>query len=303
MATQEARPGADFADTETVDRVAVSAVARHEGILRYRRSYWAKMALGISVTLIIAYLLIDVEPRHNGGSWLGYTLGTAGVGLILWLTMLGVRKRAMTPGRWSLKGWTSAHVYLGLSLVVIGTLHTGFQLGWNVHTLAWVLMMIVIVTGIFGISVYGVLPRQLSTNRDETTEAQMLETVTDIDRQLFDLAQPLEAGSAAIVQEALDETPFDGGIWQRLSGRYRGGGTMRALADFRSRTSAGDHPHDDLYDSLEALLARKHAALSRIRRHLRIKALLQIWLYIHVPMTFALLAALSAHIISVFFYW
>ena len=74
--------------------------------------------------------------------------------LILWLALLGIRKRAMTRGRWSLKAWTSAHVYLGLALIVIATLHTGFQFGWNVHTLAYVLMMLVIVSGIYGISVY-----------------------------------------------------------------------------------------------------------------------------------------------------
>ena len=43
--------------------------------------------------------------------------------------------------------------------------------------------------------------------------------------------------------------------------------------------------------------------LARLRRHLRLKALLEIWLYVHVPATFALLAALTAHIVSVFFYW
>ena len=51
------------------------------------------------------------------------------------------------------------------------------------------------------------------------------------------------------------------------------------------------------------LLERKEAALSLIRQHLRYKALLEVWLYIHIPMTFALIAALAAHIISVFFYW
>ena len=51
------------------------------------------------------------------------------------------------------------------------------------------------------------------------------------------------------------------------------------------------------------LLKQKEAALTRLRRHLRIRALLEIWLYVHVPLTFALIAALSAHIISVFFYW
>src|SRR3546814_7069282 len=86
----------------------------------------------------------------NGGSWYGYTLGTIGAGLILWLTALGYRKRKMTNDYWSLTAWTSAHVYLGLSLMVVGTWHTGFQLGWNVHTLAWALMMPVILSVLYG---------------------------------------------------------------------------------------------------------------------------------------------------------
>ena len=56
-------------------------------------------------------------------------------------------------------------------------------------------------------------------------------------------------------------------------------------------------------ESVVGLLERKAAALARIRRHLRIKALLEVWLYVHVPVTFALIAALAAHIVSVFFYW
>jgi len=44
-------------------------------------------------------------------------------------------------------------------------------------------------------------------------------------------------------------------------------------------------------------------ALSNIRRHLQLKAQLEIWLYFHVPVTFALIAALTAHVVSVFFYW
>jgi hypothetical protein len=76
-----------------------------------------------------------------------------------------------------LKAWTSAHVYLGLSLVVVGTLHTGFQFGWNVHTLAYVLMMLVILSGVWGISVYASLPAKLAGNRRGMTKGQMLDAL------------------------------------------------------------------------------------------------------------------------------
>ena len=48
---------------------------------------------------------------------------------------------------------------------------------------------------------------------------------------------------------------------------------------------------------------RKAALLERARRDMHQKAMLEIWRSLHIPFTFGLLAALIAHIISVFFYW
>ena len=275
----------------------------HDGFLRHANFRWLKIATLLCLASIASYLLIDVTPRHNGGSWYGYTMGTIGVLLILWLTLLGLRKRAMTRGRWSLKAWTSAHVYLGLSLIVIATLHTGFQLGWNVHTLAYALMMLVILSGMFGITVYATLPAALSNNRAEMTQVQMLDAVRAIDRQLHDAAQPLAHDKAVLVRQSLEQDPFGGSLFNRLSGRYPRCATARAQAALRQWT--GDQPDtgDDPLERIDALLERKQAMLARLRLHLKLKALLEIWLYIHVPATFALLAALTAHIVSVFFYW
>ena len=275
----------------------------HTSFLSHRGFLWAKIALFLSLTTLVGYWLIDVSPRHNGGSWYGYTLGTIGLLIILWLTLLGVRKRAMTTGSWSLKAWTSAHVYLGLSLAVIGTLHSGFQLGWNVHTLAWALMMLVIVSGIWGITVYATLPSALSNNREERTQAQMLEDIRSLDRQLYDAAQPLLPADAATVRSSLDQDPFAGSLLARLTGRYPRCATTRAQASIRTHT--GQHPDfgTDPLEKIDNLLGRKSAALTRLRRHLKLKALLEVWLYFHVPLTFALIAALGAHVVSVFFYW
>ena len=67
--------------------------ASHESFLAHRAYFWARVAGFASLFVIITYLLVDVEPRHNGGSWYGYTLGTIGAGLIVWLAWLGIRKR------------------------------------------------------------------------------------------------------------------------------------------------------------------------------------------------------------------
>ncbi|WP_340266020.1 hypothetical protein [Sphingobium mellinum] len=275
----------------------------HDGFLRHANFRWLKIATILCLLVIASYMMIDITPHHNGGSWYGYTLGTIGVALILWLTLLGLRKRAMTRGRWSLKAWTSAHVYLGLSLIVIGTLHTGFQLGWNVHTLAYVLMMLVILSGLFGITVYAVLPTALSNNRAEMTQVQMLEAIRAIDRQLHDAAQPLPQTQAALVRQSLEQDPFGGGLIARLSGRYPRCATARAQASLRHWTADQPDTGNVPVEKVDALLERKQAMLARLRRHLKYKALLEIWLYVHVPATFALIAALTAHIVSVFFYW
>lgn len=284
-------------------KAEVGEAVAHEGFLRYRRFRWFKTALAISIVLVVLYLIVDVQPRHNGGSWLGYTLGTIGAALIVWLSMLGIRKRAITRGRWSLKAWTSAHVYLGLALIVIGSLHTGFQFGWNVHTLAYVLMMLVIVSGIYGISVYAMLPQGLSDARSEMTGPQMIDAVNSLDKQIQSAAQPLSDADSEVVLGSLGEDPFGGGVWRRLAGSYPRCGNRRALQIMRGRLAQTSGKQAEAVEQVVTLLERKAAALQRVRGYVQRRALLEIWLYVHIPLTFVLIAALLAHIISVFFYW
>jgi hypothetical protein len=268
----------------------------HESFLRHRGMRWFKIALALSLIAILGYAMADVKPRPNGGSWYGYKLGTIAALLIVWLSLLGVRKRAMTAGAWSLKAWTSAHVYLGLSLIVIATLHTGFQFGWNVHTLAYALMILVIASGVYGIVVYATLPSALSNNRREMTKREMVEALAAIDRQLDQAAQPLEREQADWVIAALAQDPFGYGVVTRLSGHYRDDRTQAAIEAFAGAPG-------EAQQQVRALLGKRLAQLLQIRRHVRLKAMLEVWLYVHVPATVALLAALAAHIVSVFYYW
>ncbi len=273
--------------------------ADHVSFLKHKKFRWLWIAVLLCMASIAGYALIDQEPRPNGGSWYGYTLGTIGLMLIVWLSLLGIRKRKMTAGQWSLKAWTSAHVYLGLALIVVGTLHTGFQVGWNVHTLAYFLMLTVIISGIYGVIVYAALPSTLSSNRNELTRAQMLEALTALDRQLESAAQPLDRQQSDLVISALGQDVFYGGLFARLAGAYPRCATNRALKSLPETSGQTDDPEE----RVRALLTKRSDQLGQIRRHLRIRAMLEIWLFVHIPATIALLAALLAHVVSVFFYW
>ncbi len=277
--------------------------ATHESFLRHGRFLFLRVSLLLCGAAILAYVFQDAHPRPSGGTWLGYTLGTVGALLIVWLALLGIRKRAITAGHYSLKAWVSAHVYLGLSLIVIATLHTGFQFGWNVHTLAYGLMLLVIVSGAIGVWAYATLPSALSNNRGETTRKQMLAQIAALDEQILEAAQPLSRQNADLVRLSLEETDIGGGFWRRLLGRYGDCANLEAMERLDAALPHADRREAPALVKVEALMARKAEALALARRQMHITAMLEAWLFVHVPATFALLAALTAHIVSVFLYW
>jgi hypothetical protein len=143
---------------------------------------WFKAAVVLATLAAAAYLFHEPPLKAYGGTWLGYTLGTIGALLILWLIAYGVRKRSYRSTLGTLQGWLSAHVYLGTALVIVVTLHTGFELGWNVHTLAYVLMLAVVVSGMYGVVIYVRVPGALTANLGEDTLDSILLRIADIDR-------------------------------------------------------------------------------------------------------------------------
>jgi hypothetical protein len=50
------------------------------------------------------------------------------------------------------------------------------------------------------------------------------------------------------------------------------------------------------------LLGRKQALLERVRRDVRYKALMDVWLFFHIPLAFASVVAVAVHVVIVF-YW
>ena len=281
----------------------IRARMRHRTILEYKHYRYLKLAVLVVIASIAAYAIYTTPFGRYGGTPAGYALGTAGALLILWLMWFGIRKRRYRGSSGNIQGWLSGHVYLGATLIVIATLHTGFQVGWNVHTLAYVLMLLVIFSGFYGLYVYIRVPQLMTENLGEDTLDSIILKIADIDREARRLGVGMPDNINQAIQDSVQNTRIGGGTLAQLSGRVRNCPTTTAVTTIQAsvRQFKGDEGRNskDLY----ALMLRKQKLVERARIDVRYKAILDFWLFLHVPLSLALLAALTAHIIAVFFYW
>ena len=263
-----------------------------------------KSATLISLSAAIAYAVHDPGGRPGGGTWLGYGLGALSVALIAWLAWFGIRKRRF-KGYGLVHGWLSAHIYFGLSLLVVATLHTGFHFGWNVHTLAYALMVVVIVSGAFGAMAYSVLPPLSLKNRGAQSTEGLTSEIVSIDREVRQLSIALNDKLSSLLADATEPPRFGGSLRRLLTGNDPKCPTSLSLSHIERAAASGAVTLEEgaVYASLARLLGRKLRLLERARRDVRYRAIRDIWLFLHVPLTFGLIAALIAHIFSIFFFW
>lgn len=298
----------------------------HENILKYRaaRYLWWSLALGAGG--IVLFLSQDATEPRNGGTWQGYVLGTVGALLIVWLSVLGLRKRSYRGRLGGVQGWTSAHVYFGTMLLLVVTLHCAGQFGWNIHTLAYALMCLVIVSGGFGMYTYLVYPRRLSDIRSGGSREALFGELFELDKRGRELARQCEPEVQSAVLSGIARTALGGGVLAQLFARDRSRfiGNAAETSD-ELRAAASSMPNLDqqavidivaarvprankrtevaTLQALLSLLSRRQAILRRLRNDVALQGWLRVWLYVHVPITFGLLAALTAHIVSTFVYW
>ncbi|MGJ8670434.1 MAG: hypothetical protein ACSHXK_13155 [Oceanococcus sp.] len=316
-------------------------MALHESFLTHRSSIWLKFAILLCALCGALYVWHDPLDGPNGGTWLGYTLGTIGAVLIIWLALLGARKRSYRSNMGTVKGWTSAHVWLGLSLIIVATLHSGFQFGWNIHTFAWALMVLVIASGLWGVVAYVRYPDKITAAKNSMVAEDMVREIAELDQQMLSIASGLGKETHERTLRSLNRTQIGGGFWQQVAGVEISGGFAEGLAgrlreeleksalsrapkmqknedaeeqgkkvnatfmfvaaDFVS-AEQNEKQRDNRRKLLD-LLSRKKALVTNLNADITRRARMSLWLYFHVPLTIALIASLIVHVISVFLYW
>ena len=271
--------------------------------LTYRSGRWLWISLASALVLVLHYLYYRSRTVAYGGTVEGLLYGVAGTGLIAILMYLGIRKRSYSSSSGTLQGWVSAHVYLGLLTLLIIPMHAGFRFGWDVHTLAYVLLVVVVLSGIVGIVLYRNIPSRL-TKFEAGQQADKIDG--EIGRLLVDMRALVKDKSDALVQlyksevAALQEARLQG--WSLL---LRGQGSdLLALrsADLAKKVSSIPSEDQAAFQILSQLLLKKAQLELNLMRQMRLRNALQAWLYVHVPMSIALVVTVGLHLVMVFVY-
>ncbi len=289
-----------------------------ENLLKYKKYRYLSLSLILIVSAAVIYLTQGIEQPANGGTWQGYTLGIFSAFLVLLLTYLGIRKRSYSSRMGTVEGWTSAHVFLGTSLLLIATLHAAFQVGWNIHTLAYVLMIAVILSGFYGLFTYLHYPQVMSKNNNGGSQESWLQELAQIDDEIKNRSGSCRAEIRLLVLSAIENTKISGGLFSQLtrsdnskikiqseSDKYTSNKNQERVISYLARAlpNSLNHAEASAIDGILSKFSRRQRLLKIIKRNLQIKAYLKVWLLFHVPLTIALLAALTVHILVVFIYW
>ncbi|MDP2808748.1 MAG: hypothetical protein Q8O34_01220 [Rhodocyclaceae bacterium] len=270
-------------------------------LLEFNRYRYLKAAGLLAVLAVTAYALHRPPVAPYGGTWLGYALGTVAALLVFFQLWLGVRRRHH-EGSGRLQGWVSAHVYLGAALVVLATLHSGFQLGWNIHSLAYVLMLAMLATGLYGVFAYLRIPRQMTDNMGEDSFQDLLLKIADLDERAREHALHLSDEASALAIRAIEQTSVGGNVFRLLSGHHPDCPTRQALSRLHERSDPPDAAESARRRELYSILLRKESLLLRARRDVAFRTRLEFWLYLHAPLAVATATALVAHIVATLFY-
>ncbi|HEV7784639.1 MAG TPA: hypothetical protein VGQ28_04825 [Thermoanaerobaculia bacterium] len=265
---------------------------------RWRRAFWVLLLL-----LVASYFYYDFRTGFtHGGSRGGIVYGALGTLAILILLYFGVRKRSYRSTWGTLEGWLQCHLYLGLLSAVLILFHTGFRFHDKVAIAAFMVLLAVVASGFWGAVVYTGVPRRLTEVEGDLAPAAMAEQLEQLGRTMARLATGRSAPFQKVCTGLLAEmVPERLAGWKLLfGGRSRkGGDAATPWAAELARVPAGEQ--DELRQLL--VLARQRRELhQRLLVQQRYRNQLEVWLYLHLPLSLALVALVAAHLIAVFFF-
>ena len=273
----------------------------------------ASLAIFGVASLLYGVYRVPFAAGSMGGTTAGLAFGSAGFAFMIFAAMLGARKRVPVYRFGRAQTWMRGHLWLGLLSLPLILFHSGFRYGHGLTAWLMTLLIVVVVSGIFGAALQHYMPRVMT--REVTMEtiydeighvrAQLLEEAEELIKQATGGEKKVAAGagepdSSAPAIAVMDEVaPLRNFYEQELKPFLeRPGARGSALGDAAQARSAFAQLRTlvpaSLHTTIEDMegICEEERQLTR-QRHLHLW--LHGWLLLHIPLSLALILLGTIH--------
>ena len=271
----------------------------------------------------------------RGGSPVGLAFGVLGFAFMLFAALLGARKRVPVWRLGRAQAWMRGHLWLGLLSLPIILFHGGFHFGGTLTCVLMWLLIITVVSGLFGAALQHYIPRVMTADVPFETIYDEIGNVRNLLLEEADRSMETLCGSLGFRKSSQEEIQRAGGFTaMRPMAAATGGAAVAAAAEILLLTEEESAPLRRFYlnemrpflqrpserrlllsdagkaqvgfSGLRTLLpARAHATVDdlqdiceearQLQKQQRLHHWLHLWLLIHIPISLALIVLGAVH--------
>lgn len=273
-----------------------------------------RISVGILVLLLlIVATLVYLGDLYTPGSTVGYNLGLAGGLMMLTLLLYSLRKRFRALDRLgAMNSWFRFHMFIGIAGPMLVVFHSTFSLKSMNGTVAFMSMLLVVLSGVVGRFIYRHIHRGLY-GRKLTVSATLGDIRTSIERlsSVFSLQADIEPRLRAFQEFALaPSSSFFAGMRKFITLHSR----ARSLSnEIRSEIRPAlvqrgtDMRLSRSQIILEYKIAKEHIntyldAIVKAAQLSRWERAFSLWHLVHIPFLYLLIISGIVHVIAVHMY-
>jgi len=167
--------------------------------------------LGISVVVYVVYSSASPQDAR-GGSTLGLAFGVMGFAFMIFAALLGARKRVPTWRVGRAQAWMRGHVWLGFLALPFILFHGGFHFGGTLTRVLMWLLIITVLSGVFGAALQHYIPRVMTSDVPLETIYDEIGRVRTLLREEADRAMETVCGNLGLAKSSGEEGLRAGGF-------------------------------------------------------------------------------------------
>ena len=263
--------------------------------------------------LVYGFFRVPNGTGLMGGTAAGLAFGSLGFAFMIFAALLGARKRVPVYRFGRAQTWMRGHLWLGLLSLPLILFHSGFRYGHGLTAWLMALLVIVVVSGLFGVALQHYMPRVMTR---EVTMETIYEEIGHVRAQLLEEAEELmkqpvgddkiaakaesETASAVPAVAVIDEAaplrnfferelkPFLETPAARASALGDEAQARSAFAQLRTLVPASLHT---TIEDLEGICEEERQLTLQSRLHVWLHG----WLLLHIPLSLALILLGAIH--------